>query len=55
MLFRFILTKIEYFYRENRYTLILLFKHLQVQIIMGSIVRGKIVWRLKSKCYLDLF
>ena len=29
MLLRFILTKIEYFYSENRYTLILLFKHLR--------------------------
>ena len=46
MLFKFILTiNLNIFIVKNRYTLILLFKHLQVQIAIrgncpGSIVRG---------------
>ena len=44
MLFRSIFTEIEHFHRESRYTVILVFKHLQVQIIRGSNsnVRGQL-------------
>ena len=55
MLFQFMLTKIEYFYRENRYTLMRLFKHLQVQITTGGQLSGVNCPGIKIKWYLDLF